>query len=131
MKNADHVVFSKAPDLKAADKSVPKRRAGARRKPASKAASLNAAIATELAPAVALALLEKSEQLPGEPPPALDVLAAGVAPSESRGNVRVQLLFENGTVLPVEMSADAASALSDGLSDELPKAKKPLRKRKS
>jgi len=34
--------------------------------------------------------------------------------------VRVQLMFENGTVLPVEMSADAGAALSKGLAKELP-----------
>ena len=80
------------------------------------------AIATELAPAVAIALLEKSEQAPGDPAPALDCLAAGAVPSETAGKVRVQLMFENGAVLPVEMSTDAAEALSKGLSEELPKA---------
>lgn len=79
------------------------------------------AIATELAPAVAIALLDQSEQAPGSPAPALDCLAAGAAPSETAGKVRVQLMFENGAVLPVEMSTDAAQALSKGLSEELPK----------
>ncbi len=84
----------------------------------------NAAIATELAPAVAIAVLEKSEQAPGEPPAALEILAAGASPSEVDGNVRVQLIFEGGAVLPVEMSAAAGAALSAGLSSELPAAKK-------
>lgn len=81
----------------------------------------NVAIATELAPAVAIALLDKTEQSPGAPAPALDCLAAGAAPSETAGKVRVQLMFENGAVLPVEMSTAAGVALAKGLSEELPK----------
>jgi len=81
----------------------------------------NLAIATELAPAVALALLDKTEQAPGDPPPALDVLAVGAMHSEIKGNVRMQLVFDNGAVLPVEMSAEAGAALSKGLLQELPK----------
>jgi hypothetical protein len=93
------------------------------------AALKNAVIAHELAPAVAIALLEKSEQAPGDPPAALDVLAAGVSPSEIAGNVRVQLMFDNGAVLPVEMSVAAGAALSAGLASELRPVKKPkLRK---
>lgn len=84
--------------------------------------AIDVAIATELAPAVAIALLDKTEQAPGDPAPALDCLAAGAVPSETAGKVRVQLMFENGAVLPVEMSTDAAQALSKGLSQELPKA---------
>ena len=93
------------------------------------AAIKNAVIAQELAPAVAIAVLEKSEQAPGDPPAALDVLAAGASSSEIAGNVRVQLMFDNGTVLPVEMSAAAGAALSAGLANELP-AKKRSRPRK-
>lgn len=89
----------------------------------SKKSATNVAIATELAPAVAIALLDKTEQSPGAPPPALDVLAVGVAASENRGKVRVQLMFENGAVLPVEMSVAAGAALSSGLNDELPTKK--------
>lgn len=77
------------------------------------------AITTELAPAVAIALLEKTIQSPDAPAPALDCLAAGVSPSEDSGKVRVQLVFENGAVLPVEMSVDAGEALSKGLAEEL------------
>ena len=84
-------------------------------------AATNLAIATELAPAVAIALLDKTVQAPGDPPPALDVLAAGAVPSEIEGNVRMQLVFDNGAVLPVEMSAEAGAALSKGLLQELPK----------
>jgi hypothetical protein len=88
----------------------------------SKPSATNVAIATELAPAVAIALLDKTEQPPGAPAPALDVLAAAAAPSEIDGNVRIQLMFENGAVLPVEMSVDAGAALSKGLEEELPKS---------
>ena len=87
-----------------------------------KKSATDVAIATELAPAVAIALLDRTEQAPGDPAPALDCLAAGAVPSETAGKVRVQLIFENGAVLPVEMSTDAAEALSKGLSEELPKA---------
>lgn len=87
---------------------------------ASKSAT-NVAIATELAPAVAIALLDKTDQPSGAAAPALDCLAAGAAPSQTDGKVRVQLLFENGAMLPVEMSNAAGAALSKGLAKELPK----------
>lgn len=109
---------------KRAKKAVPKARS-VRSKAAAgkrtKKSATNVAIATELAPAVAIALLDKTEQSPGDAAPALDVLAAGAAPSETAGKVRVELLFENGAVLPVEMSTDAGAALSKGLSAEVPK----------
>ena len=86
-----------------------------------KKSATNLAIATELAPAVAIALLDKTDQPPGTAAPAMDCLAAGAAPSETEGKVRVQLMFENGAVLPVEMSEAAGAALSKGLAKELPK----------
>lgn len=92
------------------------------RKTAGKSAT-SVAIATELAPAVAIALLDKTEQEPGDQAPALSCLAAGAAPSDTEGKVRVQLMFENGAVLPVEMSQAAGAALSKGLAAELPKKK--------
>jgi hypothetical protein len=85
-----------------------------------KASAKNVAIATELAPAVAIALLDKTDQPPGAPAAALDVLAVAAGPSETQGNVRMQLMFENGAVLPVEMSVDAGVALSRGLQQALP-----------
>lgn len=95
------------------------------RKPAAKAgpkSPTSVAIATELAPAVAIALLDKTpHQDPDAPAPALDCLAAGATASETEGKVRVQLMFENGAVLPVEMSQAAGAALSKGLAAELPK----------
>jgi hypothetical protein len=86
-----------------------------------KRSATNVAIATELAPAVAIALLDKTDQPTGAAAPALDCLAAGAAPSDTNGKVRVQLLFENGAVLPVEMSNAAGAALSKELVKELPK----------
>ncbi len=78
------------------------------------------AIATELAPAVAIALLNQSEHAPGDPSPALEPLAAGAQVSEVDGQLRVQLLFDNGAVLPVELSEDAAAALAKGIEKALP-----------
>ena len=105
---------------KAAPKAAAARSKSAKAGRAQKSAT-HVAIATELAPAVAIALLEKTEQTPGGPPPALDCLAAGAAPAETPGKVRVQLMFDNGAVLPVEMSTDAGAALAKGLAQELPK----------
>lgn len=131
MKSAGRSISSKSPARKAAKKPAVKAPVASRRKLTRQMSAKNAAIASELAPAVAIALLDKSEQLAGEPPPALDVLAAGVASSETDGNVRVQLLFENGTILPLEMSKAAGTALSEGLSEKLPKAQRSVRKRKA
>ena len=100
---------------------APKSRSTASARKRAKKAATNRAIATELAPAVAIALLDKTEQAPGAPAPALDCLVAGAAPSEKPGKVRVQLMFETGAVLPVEMSVAAGAALSKGLAEELPK----------
>ena len=97
------------------------RRVGTSARQRAKRSETNIAIATELAPAVAIALLNKTEQSAGDPAPALDVLAVAAAPSEIDGNVRMQLMFENGAVLPVEMSTDAGAALAKGLKEELPK----------
>ena len=90
------------------------------RKRVSKSAT-NVAIATELAPAVAIALLNETEHSLGAPAPALDCLAAGAVSSDVDGKVRVQLMFDNGAVLPVEMSSSAGAALAKGLAKELPK----------
>ena len=108
------------PKAKRAAKAAPQRRGSSASKQSKKSAT-SLAIATELAPAVAIALLDKTEQAPGAPAPALEVLAAGATSSEIEGNVRMQLVFENGAVLPVEMSAEAGAALSKGLQEELPK----------
>jgi len=109
-----------SPTPKRTAKPASKQTAAPARKRAKRSAT-NVAIATELAPAVAIALLDKTEQPPGAPAPALDVLAVAATPSQIEGNVRMQLMFENGAVLPVEMSVDAGVALSKGLKEELPK----------
>jgi hypothetical protein len=77
------------------------------------------AISTELAPAVAIALLEQADHGHGQAAPALEPLAAGAVSSDAEGKVRVQLLFENGAVLPVEMTDAAAQALGKGIAKEL------------
>ena len=79
------------------------------------------AIATELAPAVAIALLGKTEQAKGAAAPALEPFAAGAVSSDTVGHLRVQLLFENGAILPIEMSEAAAEALGKGIAKELRK----------
>jgi hypothetical protein len=106
-----------------------KARTAARRKPTKGVAAKNAVIAADLAPAVAIALLDKTERARDEPPPALDCLAAGVSASETQGNVRLQLLFENGAVLPVEMSTEAGAALANSLSAAPPTPEHPKPKR--
>ena len=75
------------------------------------------AIATELAPAVAIAMLAKTDTAADAPAPALEALAAGASPSEDDAKVRVQVVFENGSVLPIEMSKEAGTKLSQGLAD--------------
>ena len=110
---------AKRPGKTAPSAKTARSKAAARKR--AKKSATNEAIATELAPAVAIALLDKTEQTPGAAAPALDCLAAGATPSETDGKVRVQLIFENGAVLPVEMSNAAGAALSKGLAEELPK----------
>lgn len=121
MTSAARAELSPSKRPKKARPSAKSVRSKASAKKRAKKSATNVAIATELAPAVAIALLDKSEQPPGAAAPALDCLAAGAAPSENEGKVRVQLLFENGAVLPVEMSHAAGAALSKGLAQELPK----------
>ena len=112
---------SAAAKAKQALKSTPKSRGTASARARAKKATTNHVIATDLAPAVAIALLDKTVQAQGSLSPALDCLAAGAVPSETAGKVRVQLMFETGAVLPVEMSAAAGAALSKGLAEEIPK----------
>lgn len=84
-----------------------------------KKSSIDKAIATELAPAAAIALLDKTKQSADSLAPALEILAAGVSPAEDDAKVRVQLVFDGGAVLPFEMSVQAGEALAKGLSKEL------------
>ena len=85
------------------------------------------AIAKKLAPAAAIALLDKTEHASDALAPALDILGAGVSRAEADGKIRVQLAFDGGEILPVEMSTQAGKALAAGLSEEL--AAKPKSKR--
>ncbi len=83
---------------------------------------LDIAIQTDLAPAVAIALLNstasaRSRQQPLDP--ALLCIAAGVAPASTPDSVRIQLLFEGGAVLPVELPRHGAPALLRALQDEI------------
>jgi hypothetical protein len=84
-------------------------------KGASAQSIIDTAIATELAPAVAIELLARSSQTAESGQAALEALGAGVSKAEDDGTVRIQLLFENGAVLPVEMSKEAGAALASGL----------------
>lgn len=89
---------------------------------------LDIAIQTDLAPAVAIALLNstasaRSRRQPLDP--ALLCIAAGVAPASTADNVRIQLLFEAGAVLPVELPRHGALALLRGLQDEMERQTAP------
>lgn len=80
------------------------------------------AITTDLAARVAIALLATTAKARAQRDglePALDVLAAAVVASGCAEKVRVQLLFDEGAVLPVEVTTDAAKALSKDLSEDL------------
>lgn len=79
---------------------------------------LEIAITTDLAPKVAIALLATTAQARAARDglePALEVLAAAVVASGSAEKVRLQLLFDAGAVLPVEMPVDAGVALKHDL----------------
>lgn len=83
-----------------------------------KITDLELAITTDLAPSVAIALLATTAQARAARDglePALEVLAAAVVASGCAEKVRFQLLFDKGTVLPVEMPTEAADALRKDL----------------
>lgn len=92
-----------------------------------KKSKIDIAIANKLAPAAAIALLDKTEQASDALAPALDILGAGVSQAEADGKIRIQLAFDGGEILPVEMSAQAGKALAAGLSEELGAKPKPKR----
>jgi hypothetical protein len=95
---------------------------------------LEIAVTTELAPAIALALLSttaKARAVRDELEPALDALAAAVVRSSAEKKVRLQLLFDKGAVLPIELDIDAAEALSRGLAEYLGSAQRRLASRRS
>lgn len=73
------------------------------------------AIQTDLAPAVAVALLAKADRPEESDPPALKCIGAGVVEGEDDTVVRIQFMFDNGTVLPIEVPRDVGVSLSRGL----------------
>lgn len=95
---------------------------------------LEIAITTELAPSMALALLSstaKARSERDELSPAFDAMAAAVVRSSSPEKVRIQLLFNHGAVLPVEMSADAARSFSEGLVEYFGAAQRQFARRRT
>jgi hypothetical protein len=80
------------------------------------------AVTTDLAARTAIALLATTAKARASRDglePALEVLAAAVVASGCADKVRLQLLFDEGAVLPLEVPTDAAKALSRDLSDDL------------
>ena len=76
------------------------------------------AITTDLAANVAIALLATTAQARAARDgllPALEVLAAAVVASGSAEKVRLHLLFDKGSVLPIEVPSPAAANLSKDL----------------
>ena len=95
---------------------------------------LEIAVTTDLAPAMALALLSttaKARAARDELEPALDALAAAVVRSSAGDRVRLQLLFDQGAVLPIELDLEAAAALNRGLAEYLASAKRRLAPRRN
>jgi hypothetical protein len=91
------------------------------------------AVTTDLAPTMALALLATTAQARSrrdELEPALDVRGAAVVRSSSSDKVRLQMLFDKGAVLPVELSLEAAEALNRGLAEYLGSPRRRLAQRK-
>ncbi len=87
-----------------------------------KPTELEIAITTELAPNVAIALLATTARARAARDglaPAMEVLAAAVVDSGSVEKVRLQLLFDKGALLPVEVPRSAAAVLSKDLVAEL------------
>ena len=89
--------------------------------------SLAIAIMSDLAPLVAVTLLAKAAEagsVPGEAnappiPPALKCLGIGVVAAQDPSRLRLHMQFDNGLMLPAEISAEAARALVRGLESEL------------
>ncbi|HWH82237.1 MAG TPA: hypothetical protein VNU71_08370 [Burkholderiaceae bacterium] len=95
---------------------------------------LEIAITTELAAAVAFSLLAttaRARRSRDTMEPALECFAAGVEDSsQHHDRVRLQLLFDGGTVLPVEMRRDAGEALMRELADWLDGRRPQFRREK-
>jgi len=74
------------------------------------------------APSVAAALLNADVTQPAaaaDLPVAVQCLAVGVMHAAGAGMVRLHLQFDSGQVLPIEMSHDAALALSRALGEHV------------
>jgi hypothetical protein len=83
------------------------------------------AISTDLAPASAIAVLARAETPTDALDAALKPIAAGVTSADDDAKVRVQLMFPDGSLLPVELDREAGQALAAGLTEalnELPEA---------
>jgi hypothetical protein len=86
------------------------------------ATEMEIAITTDLAASVAIALLASTAQARAERDglqPALEVLAAAVVASGSAEKVRLQLLFDQGKILPIELKTEAAEDVTRDLVKEL------------
>jgi len=93
-----------------------------------KRTELEIAVTTDLAAKMAIALLATTAEARlkrDDLIPALDVFAAGRVASASKELVRVHLVFEQGTVLPLEMTIEAAAALHRSLDGALEGAPSP------
>ena len=74
------------------------------------------------APTMAAALLNADVAQPtaaADLPRAVQCLAVGVMHAAGAGQVRLHLQFDSGQVLPIEMSHDAAAALSRALGEHV------------
>ena len=83
---------------------------------------LEIAVTTDLAPSMAIALLAttaKAHAARDDLDPALECLAADVSIEEDEEKLRLNLLFDKGGVLPIEMPIVAGERLSERLDDEL------------
>jgi hypothetical protein len=76
-------------------------------------------IATDLAPASAIALLAKADTADDALDAALKPIAVGVSGANDDTKVRVQLMFPDGSLLPVELDREAGQALVVGLTEAL------------
>ncbi len=77
------------------------------------------AIATDLAPASAIALLAKAETAENALDAVPKPIAAGVSDADDETKLRVQLMFPDGSLLPIELDREAGHALVSGLTAAL------------
>lgn len=82
-------------------------------------AALARVIATELAPAVTIALLSGARSSSRSGDLALEPIVAGVKAATRANRLRLELLFQNGALLPIDIDSAAARALMAGLQEQL------------